>query len=167
MRARCRPIARLAGIPRGVTEITRAHSWRTETRPMHNDRIRTSIPVEIRIAGRVSEGTVRNASDGGMFVETRTIPPQGESVSLRFSPRSAAAIDVSGLVWWTTTDSTFRHRWRGFGLRLLEEDERWSTLLAGLRPSSAFAGRISSSQRRTLAAASEVLRETEKARRSR
>lgn len=125
---------------------------------MHNDRIRTSIPVQIRVAGRVSEGTVRNASDGGMFVETRAIPPQGESVSLRFSPRSASAIDVTGLVWWTTSDTTFRHRWRGFGLRLLQDDARYSELLAGLRGGSGARERMSAVHRKTLAAAYEALR---------
>ena len=49
---------------------------------MRHQRIRTSIPVEFCLAGRVVEGTVRNASDGGMFVETRTIPMQGEPVSV-------------------------------------------------------------------------------------
>jgi len=69
---------------------------------MQHGRIRTSIQVEIRAAGRVAEGTVRNASDGGMFVETRAIPPQGESVSLRFSSRGEVTHEVTGMVWWTT-----------------------------------------------------------------
>ena len=100
------------------------------------NRIRTSIPVEIRINGRAVEGTVRNASDGGMFVETRTIPPQGETVSLRFSKRSVSSMDVTGMVWWTTEGSPFRHRHRGFGFRLLEDDERYAAMLEGLRPVS-------------------------------
>ena len=133
---------------------------------MHDDRIRTSIPVEIRSSGRVAEGTVRNASHGGMFVETRAIPPQGESVSLRFYPRSEARVEVTGLVWWTT-DGSPHHRRRGFGLRLLEDDARYSELLAGLRPDSSSARRITASQRRTLAAASEAIRDSEKSRRSR
>ena len=142
--------------------------WRrTEIRPMKTDRIRTSLPVEIRSGSRVSEGTVRNASDGGVFVETRAIPPQGESVSLRFYPRSEARVEVSGIVWWTTEGSAFRHRWPGFGFRLLEDDARYSELLAGLRPDSSAARRITASQRRTLAAASEAIRDSERSRRSR
>jgi hypothetical protein len=101
---------------------------------MQNARIRTSIPVEICASGRVAEGTVRNASDGGMFVETRAIPLQGEPISLRFSARGESAIELTGLVWWTTEGSPHRHRRRGFGLRLLEDDERYSEMLAGLRP---------------------------------
>jgi hypothetical protein len=133
-----------------VIAVTRA-GWRlAEVRPMRNGRIRTSIPVEIRSQGRVSEGIVRNASDGGMFVETRAIPPQGESVSLRFSKRSVSPMDVKGLVWWTTQESRGRHRHRGFGFRLLEEDERYSAMLAGLRPVSPAAA----AERRLRAAAS-------------
>jgi Tfp pilus assembly protein PilZ len=104
---------------------------------MQHGRFRTSIPVEICSSGRVVAGTVRNASDGGMFVETRSIPLQGEAVTLRFSSRGAVTMEVSGLVWWTTEGSPGRHRRRGFGLRLLEEDERYSAMLAGLRPGGA------------------------------
>ena len=147
--------------------VTRTDFRPTEIRPMHTDRIRTALPVEIRIGRRVAEGTVRNASDGGMFVETRAIPPQGESVQLRFYPRSEARVEITGLVWWTTEGSRSRHRWRGFGLRLLEDDGRYSELLATLRPDSSASRRITPSQRRTLAAAYEALRDSEKSRRSR
>jgi uncharacterized protein (TIGR02266 family) len=97
------------------------------------NRIRTSIPVEFSHSGRVVEGTVRNASDGGMFVETRTIPSQGEPVSVRLSARGDSPIELTGLVWWTTEDAPYRHRQRGFGLRLLEDDERYTTMLARLK----------------------------------
>jgi hypothetical protein len=101
-----------------------------------NGRIFTSIPVEVRAGGRAVEGMVRNASEGGMFVETRAIPPQGEAVSLRFLQRSVSNVEVRGLVWWTTEGSRARHRYRGFGFRLLEDDARYSAMLAGLRPPS-------------------------------
>jgi len=149
-----------------VTAVTRADLRRAEFRPMQTDRIRTSIPVEFRVAGRVSEGTVRNASDGGVFVETRMIPPQGESVTLRFYPRSEARVEIHGLVWWTT-EGVREARRRGFGLRLLEDDARYSSFVAGLRPDSSASRRITASQRRTLAAAYEAIRDSEKSRRSR
>jgi hypothetical protein len=79
-----------------------------------------------------------------MFVETQAIPPQGEAVGLRLSARGAAAVEVTGLVWWTTDDSAQRHKRRGFGLRLLEEDEGWSAMLAKLRPEA----RLSDARRR-------------------
>jgi hypothetical protein len=150
-----------------VIAVTGAGFRRTEIRDMQHDRIRTSIPVEIRIGGRVSEGIVRNASDGGMFVETRTIPPQGESVSLRFAARSETKHDVVGLVWWTT-QSTPNPRRRGFGVRLLEDHTRYSQMLDGLRGSGgASTQRITASQRRALAASYEALRDSEKSRGSR
>ncbi len=124
--------------------VTHAGLLAAEVRPMQQrnigrfrqNRIRTSIPVEIRVNGKAVEGTVRNASDGGMFVETRAIPSQGEAVSLRFSRRSASGVEVRGLVWWTTEGSPFRHCHRGFGFRLLEDDVRYSAMLEGLRPVS-------------------------------
>jgi hypothetical protein len=100
---------------------------------MRQTRIRTAIPVEICAGGKVVEGTVRNASSGGMFVETRAIPAQGEPVSLRLSARSDDPIELTGLVWWTTEASPYRHKHRGFGLRLLEDDDRYSAMLSRIR----------------------------------
>jgi hypothetical protein len=127
-----------------VIPVTRKIRLAAEVPPMQKrkfgglrqNRIHTSIPVEVRVNGRAVEGTVRNASDGGMFVETRAIPSQGEAVSLRFLQRSVSSVVVRGLVWWTTEGSAFRHRHRGFGFRLLEDDVRYSALLEGLRPVS-------------------------------
>lgn len=117
-----------------MIRVTRPGRARAETAPMQNNRVRTSIPVEICAGGHVGQGTVRNASVGGMFVETRDIPAQGEPVSLRLTPRGdMSAIELTGLVWWTTEGSPFRHRQRGFGLRLLEDDERYAEMLAALR----------------------------------
>jgi len=100
---------------------------------MRQTRIRTAIPVEICAGGKVAEGTVRNASSGGMFVETREIPLQGEPVSLRLTARSGDAIELTGLVWWTTEGAPFRHKRRGFGLRLLEDDDRYTAMLSRMR----------------------------------
>jgi PilZ domain len=127
-----------------VTRITRGappdaevpHMQKRRIGASRSGRIFTSIPVEVRVNGRAAEGTVRNASDGGMFVETRAIPMQGESVTLRFLQRSVSSVEVKGLVWWTTEGSSFRHRYRGFGFRLLEDDKRYSAMLASLQPVS-------------------------------
>ena len=102
----------------------------TRKQNRNHTRIPTAIPVEICSAGRVVEGTVRNASHGGMFVETRMIPSQGEPVSLRLSAKEETPIELTGLVWWTTEGSPYRHKRRGFGLRLLEDDERYAEMLA-------------------------------------
>ena len=141
-----------------MTRVTCGKSHLAEAPPMQqrrisgsrSSRIFTSIPVEVRVNGRKVEGTVRNASEGGMFVETRAIPMQGESVSLRFLQRSVSNVEVKGLVWWTTEGSSFRHRHRGFGFRLLEDDARWSAMLKGLSPVSPS----QTAQQRLLAAAS-------------
>ena len=146
--------------------ITRTDLRLSEIRPMQHDRIRTSLPVEIRVSGRIAEGTVLNASDGGMFIETRKIPPQGESVSLRFSSRGEVTHEVTGMVWWTTEGSPYRHRWRGFGLRLLQDDEGYSQILAGLR-SGPGPARVVSPLQRMLAAASAATPDSGKSRRSR
>lgn len=100
----------------------------------NHTRKRTAIPIEFSTAGRVMEGTVRNVSTGGMFVETRSIPAQGEPISLRLPARDGGdPIELTGLVWWTTEVSPYRHKHRGFGLRLLEEDDRYVAMLSRLR----------------------------------
>lgn len=114
------------------------------------------------MGGRKVEGTIRNASDGGMFVETRAIPIQGEAATLRFLQRSASSMEVRGLVWWTTEGST-RHRYRGFGFRLLEDDARYAAMLAGLRPVSPTAA----AQQRLRAAAAAALQGSGRSPRSR
>ena len=97
-----------------------------------NGRIFTSIPVEVRVHGRKVEGTVRNANEGGMFVETRSIPMQGEAVSLRFLQRSISNVEVKGLVWWTTEDEPGHHKGPGFGIRLLDESDDYRSFLESL-----------------------------------
>jgi len=99
---------------------------------MQQGRLCTSIAVEIVASGGVAAGTVRNASEDGMFVETGTIPGQGEPISIRLDAPGEEPIELSGLVWWTTDDSPDRHTERGFGLRLLEGDERYARLLSEL-----------------------------------
>src|SRR5262245_39126311 len=124
---------RLSPLP--VRAVTSAVFRTAESLRMrkNRNRIRTSIPVEICLAGRVVEGTVRNASDGGMFVETRTIPAQGVPVSLRLSARGdSSPIELTGLVWWTTEGSPYRYKHRGFGCGLLEDDERYTSMLKRL-----------------------------------
>jgi hypothetical protein len=115
-----------------VISVTRGGGSRAESWQVKHTRIRTSIPVEICAYGRVVEGPVRNASDEGMFVETRSIPAQGEPISVRLNAQGVDPIELMGLVWWTTEDSRYRHREHGFGLRLLEGDDRYTLLLSGL-----------------------------------
>jgi hypothetical protein len=62
-------------------------------------------------------------------VNTASVPPQGESVQVRFTSPTEGAMEVSGLVWWTTGR---RHRQQGFGVRLLDTDDRYQRLVRGL-----------------------------------
>jgi len=86
---------------------------------MEDKRISTLISAKFRARGRTCVGKIRNLSQGGLFVGTKAIPPQGESVQLRFRLPDGGVADVSGLVWWTTARGDRRHRVPGFGLRLI------------------------------------------------
>jgi Tfp pilus assembly protein PilZ len=87
------------------------------------------IDTEFR-AGKVSgRGKIRNLGEGGLFVNTASVPPQGESVSVRFTSPLEGALEVSGLVWWTTGRN---HKTPGFGVRLLDADDRYQRLVRGL-----------------------------------
>ena len=95
------------------------------------DRKRTRIPTEFKAGGLEGRGKVRNVSEGGLFVGTREIPPQGETVMLSLSVPGRQPIEVSGMVWWTTQDGG-RHADPGFGLRILDEDDEYRRMVDGL-----------------------------------
>lgn len=99
---------------------------------MTDPRTRTSIPVEFRAGAVHGRGKVRNVSEGGLFVGTTSIPEQGEEVNVQLAAPGEAPIVVSGLVWWTTAGSAGAHRRPGFGLRLIEENERFLALVQRL-----------------------------------
>ena len=77
-------------------------------------------------------GKIRNVSEGGLFIGTAAIPPQGELAEVTFTPPGGGRIAVTGLVWWTTDDAGGSHRARGFGLRVLEDSERFRSLVERL-----------------------------------
>ena len=94
-------------------------------------RIRTAIKAEFE-AGEISgSGQIRNVGDGGLFVGTARIPAQGDTVRLQFKGPDGAALDVSGLVWWTTAEGG-SHRVPGFGLRLLDDSEDYRAFVSRL-----------------------------------
>lgn len=100
---------------------------------MQTERIRTCIEAEIKIGGKQQKGRILNVSEGGVFVGTRSIPGQGENADLSFRAPDGDKIRLSGLVWWTTNDGRQTlHREPGFGVRLLDDNERfrkfWSSL---------------------------------------
>lgn len=96
-----------------------------------NDRKRTRIPTEF-VAGEVEgRGKVRNVSEGGLFVGTRAIPPQGETVRLSLSVPGHQPIEVTGMVWWTTQERS-GHPDPGFGLRILDDHDDYRAMVDGL-----------------------------------
>ena len=118
-----------------MTAVTRLGASFSETERM-DTRIRTLIPAEFRGEGRngiTGKGQVRNVSEGGLFVGTKAIPEEGDSVSLKLSAPGYGVIDVTGLVWWTTNEVVVRTRRWGFGLRVLESSDAYQRLVADLR----------------------------------
>ena len=99
---------------------------------MTRPRMRTQIPTEFRTASLSGKGKVRNVSDGGLFVGTSAIPDAGDSVELRLSAPGEPPIEVTGLVWWTTSHLEAPNAHSGFGLRLLGESEPYLRLLESL-----------------------------------
>jgi uncharacterized protein (TIGR02266 family) len=90
---------------------------------MEGKRVSTVLMARFAACGKLAEGKIRNLSLGGLFVGTSSIPPEGESVRVRFRlPNGGAEVDVAGMVWWTTRSSGGRHRVPGFGLRLIDAD---------------------------------------------
>ncbi len=99
---------------------------------MADTRFRTFIPSRFRAGELAGKGKVRNVSQGGLFVLTRAIPEVGESISLRLREPGRPAIEVRGLVWWTTRQCENPSARSGFGLRLLESNAHYRRLVQSL-----------------------------------
>ena len=99
---------------------------------MEDTRFRTLIPSRFRAGELAGKGKVRNVSQGGLFVLTRAIPEVGESISLRLRAPGRPAIEVRGLVWWTTRECENPSARSGFGLRLLESSAPYRRLIKSL-----------------------------------
>jgi Tfp pilus assembly protein PilZ len=100
---------------------------------MNHTRIRTCIETEFEVGGRRAQGKIKNMSESGVFVGTTAMPETGENVDLSFRERGGNEITLSGLVWWTTNDTSGSgSRAPGFGLRLLDEIDDVQDLLARL-----------------------------------
>jgi len=99
---------------------------------MIHRRIRTAIQAEFETGALRGRGKIRNMAEGGLFVGTAAVPQEGELVSLSFRDHRGRELDVHGLVWWTTSDEPGVHRSPGFGMRLLEDSERYRLFLENL-----------------------------------
>ena len=98
-----------------------------------NERIRTAIQTVFEAGPVHGRGKIRNVGEGGVFVGTAQVPSQGEMVVLSFRDQKGRKLDVSGLVWWTTSDAPGPHRVPGFGMRLLDQSDDYSRFVASLR----------------------------------
>jgi uncharacterized protein (TIGR02266 family) len=98
---------------------------------MTDDRVRTRIPAQFKADGLSGRGEVRNVSNGGLFVGTLAIPEEGSAVELTLCAPGKVDVEVKGLVWWTAPAG--RANPCGFGLRVLDEDEGYRTLVASIR----------------------------------
>jgi Tfp pilus assembly protein PilZ len=116
----------------GVIRVTRGERRLVERRRMTHPRTRTLIPTEFRASALAGVGKVKNVSEGGLFVGTSVIPEEGETVELKLNTPGSPPIEVTGFVWWTTSDSDETNATSGFGLRLLDPDERYLRLLESL-----------------------------------
>ena len=92
-------------------------------------RARTFIQAEFRAGKLRGKGKIRNVGEGGLFLETASLPPQGEQARIRFTAPTGPIV-VSGLVWWTTDRRRARNV--GFGFRLLETNRDFDSMVRGL-----------------------------------
>jgi Tfp pilus assembly protein PilZ len=100
---------------------------------MTQPRMRTVIPTEFHASSLSGRGKVRNVSDGGLFVGTSAIPQEGDTVELKLSAPGKPPIEVTGLVWWTTSNLEAPNARSGFGLRLLDQNEQYLRLVKSLK----------------------------------
>jgi len=98
---------------------------------MTDERVRTRIPADFETAGLSGRGEVRNVSRGGLFLGTLSIPQEGATVAVKLRAPGSAPVEVKGLVWWTASSRSAKAR--GFGLRILDDDEGYQRLVASRR----------------------------------
>ena len=100
---------------------------------MIEPRTRTVIPTRFEADTLSGKGKVKNVSPGGLFVGTRIIPEEGETVQLRLCEPGSPEVEVSGLVWWTTDGQESPNGQSGFGLRILEECDSYQRMIDRLK----------------------------------
>lgn len=92
-----------------------------------NGRIPTCIEAHFQSGGRSGTGTIKNVSEGGLYVRATAIPEEGESLDLRFRLPGRGEVKLTGLVWWTRCEGNGGRG--GFGLRILDESRELRELL--------------------------------------
>lgn len=87
---------------------------------MAEPRFDTDVPARFQVTADKVEGRIENASLGGVFIETSSIPDRGDKLWLSFEGPDGEVVEAIGIVWWTTLESdTDRTTRQGFGVRLV------------------------------------------------
>ena len=103
---------------------------------MSEPRFETSIATDFELGSMKAAGRVENASSGGLFIRTATIPRPGEKLWLSFEGPGGEVVEAIGTVYWTTLD---RGRptpgpcgAQGFGVRLVASSGDYRRLITRL-----------------------------------
>jgi uncharacterized protein (TIGR02266 family) len=116
-----------------VTVVTRRTAGFPILSSMAAPRVRMAIGARFATRRFRAEGRIKNLGQHGVFVRTTSLPEEGETVRLSFTFPSGEEVSVLGVVWWTTaTGQHAEFRTPGFGLRLLDEDDTYQSVVARL-----------------------------------
>lgn len=100
---------------------------------MADPRFETNVPANFAFERAQGQGSIENASLGGVFVETMTIPERGDRIWLSFEGPDGETVEVIGIVWWTTLQADVASGGRqGFGLRLVASSGDYRKFLRNL-----------------------------------
>lgn len=116
-----------------MTRVTTDLGVWAERPSMTEGRLRTKIPAVFRAGEMIGRGEVRNVSEGGLFVGTQSLPEEGSSIVVKLSAPGKIPVQVTGLVWWTTSRHQQGTRHCGFGLRILDDGAGFQRLLQSVR----------------------------------
>lgn len=99
----------------------------------HHKRIAKRMPCAVQVGQRRYSGVVLNLSQGGLFIQTNANAGRGSDVGLELqAPGERAGISLSGTVAWrkVVPGQLRQVAGGGFGLRILQADERYYSALA-------------------------------------
>ena len=100
---------------------------------MADPRFETNVRAKFAFERTEGQGSIENASVGGVFVETRTIPERGDRIWLSFEGPDSEIVEAIGIIWWTTLQDDMASGGRqGFGLRLVASSGDYRKFLGNL-----------------------------------
>ena len=100
---------------------------------MAEPRFETSVRASFAFERAEGQGSIENASLGGVFVETPTIPERGDKIWLSFKGPVGEIVEAIGIVGWNTLqDDVAGGSRQGFGLRLVASSGDYRRFLESL-----------------------------------